>query len=157
MRTDYVGSCSWCAVFLVSVLVAAPAGAQNAQNQANNNPDRNRAIDPAESRAEQAAEELVSLSPDRIIGLLRTEPGLLLQVKKALVRKAYEQGRLLDPRDLTDDSLFRLVREDENVRVLVTHEIEDRFYIRAKPTREELQRGLVTSPNREPAETGGRG
>jgi len=36
---------------------------------------------------------------------------LLLQVKKALVRKAYEQGRLLDPRDLTDDSLFNLVRE----------------------------------------------
>ena len=70
-------------------------------------------------------------------------------MKKALVRKAYEQGRLLDPQDLTDDSLFRLVREDENVRVLVTHEIEDRFYIRAKPSREELERGLVTKPNRE--------
>ena len=65
------------------------------------------------------------------------------------MRKAYEQGRLLDPQDLTDDSLFRLVREDENVRVLITHEIEDRFYIRAKPTREELERGLVTRPNRE--------
>jgi protein involved in polysaccharide export with SLBB domain len=139
-------------VFLVSVLVAAPAGAQNAQNaqnQTNNSPDRNRAIDPAESRAEQAAQELVSLSSDRIITLLRTEPGLVLQVKKALVRKAYEQGRLLDPQDLTDESLFRLVREDENVRVLVTHEIEDRFYIRAKPSREELERGLVTESRRD--------
>jgi protein involved in polysaccharide export with SLBB domain len=136
------------ALFL-GTLGAAVAGAQNAQIQADHSPNRNRPIDSAESRAEQAAEELVSLSPDRIIGLLRTEPGLLLQVKKALVRKAYEQGRLLDPRDLTDDSLFRLVREDENVRVLITHEIEDRFYIRAKPTREELERGLVTRPNRE--------
>ncbi len=131
-------------VFLVSVLVAAPAGAQNAQNQTNNNPDRSRAIDPAESRAEQAAQELVSLSSDRIITLLRAEPGLVLQVKKALVRKAYEQGRLLDPQDLSDESLFRLVRQDENVRVLVTHEIEDRFYIRAKPSRQELERGLVS-------------
>jgi protein involved in polysaccharide export with SLBB domain len=135
--------------FLLSLLVAAPARAQNAQNQTNNNPDRNRAIDPAKSRAERAADELVSFSSDRIITLLRTEPGLVLQVKKALVRKAYEQGRLLDPQDLTDDSLFRLVREDENVRVLVTHEIENRFYIRAKPSREELERGLVTKPNRE--------
>jgi protein involved in polysaccharide export with SLBB domain len=135
--------------FLVSVLIAATAGAQNAQNQTNNNPDRNRAIDPAGSRAERAADELVSLSSDRIITLLRTEPGLVLQVKKALVRKAYEQGRLLDPQDLTDDSLFRLIREDENVRVLITHEIEDRFYIRAKPSREELERGLVTESHRE--------
>jgi protein involved in polysaccharide export with SLBB domain len=143
--------------FLLSVLVVAPGRAQNAQNQTNNSPDRNRSIDPTESRAERAADELVSLSSDRIIGLLRTEPGLLLQVKKALVRKAYEQGRLLDPQDLTDDSLFRLVREDENVRVLITHEIEDRYYIRAKPTREELERGLVTRPNREQPKEAGAG
>ena len=130
-------------VSLILLVGALGAASARAQNQMNNSPNRNRAIDPAESRAEHAAEELVSLSPDRIIALLRTEPGLLLQVKKALVRKAYEQGRLLDPQDLTDDSLFRLVREDDNVRVLVTREIEDRYYIRAKPTREELERGLV--------------
>jgi protein involved in polysaccharide export with SLBB domain len=137
-------------VILALFLGTLGAAVVGAQNQADNSPNRNRPVDSAESRAELAADELVSLSPDRIIGLLRTEPGLLLQVKKALVRKAYEQGRLLDPQDLTDDSLYRLVREDENVRVLITHEIEDRFYIRAKPTREELQRGLVTKPNREP-------
>jgi protein involved in polysaccharide export with SLBB domain len=136
-------------VILALFLGTLGAAVVGAQNQADNSPNRNRPVDPAESRAERAADELVSLSPDRIIGLLRTEPGLLLQVKKALVRKAYEQGRLLDPQDLTDDSLFRLVREDENVRVLITHEIEDRYYIRAKPTREELERGLVTRPNRE--------
>src|SRR5690349_4247728 len=48
------------------------------------------------SRAEQAAEQQVALSPEKIIELLRQEPGLLLQVKKMLVRKAYEQGRILD-------------------------------------------------------------
>src|ERR1022692_957253 len=35
--------------FLLGVLGAAPARAQNAQNQLNNSPNRNRAIDPAES------------------------------------------------------------------------------------------------------------
>src|SRR6266567_5148795 len=40
------------------------------------------------SRAEQEAEQKVVLSPDKIIELLRQEPGLLLQVKKMLVRKA---------------------------------------------------------------------
>jgi protein involved in polysaccharide export with SLBB domain len=100
------------------------------------------AIDQANSRAEQEAEQLVSLSADKITRILGDEPGLLLQVKKALVRKAFEQGRILDPNDLTDDALFRLVREDQNVRVIATREIEDRSYIRAKPTREELARSL---------------
>src|SRR5260370_10640647 len=55
------------------------------------------------SPAEQEAEEKVSLSPERIIALLGQEPGLLLQAKRILVRKAYEQGRILDPGDLTAD------------------------------------------------------
>jgi protein involved in polysaccharide export with SLBB domain len=104
------------------------------------------AVDQANSRAEQEAEQLVSLSADKIIQILENEPGLLLQVKKALVRKAFEQGRVLDPNDLTDDALFRLVREDQNVRVIATREIEDRSYIRAMPTREELARNLPCRP-----------
>jgi protein involved in polysaccharide export with SLBB domain len=110
------------------------------------------ALEQKYSRAEQEAEKMVSLSADKIILLLREETGLLLQVKKALVRKAFEQGRVLDPSELTDDALFRLIREDDNVRVIATHEIVDRQYIRAKPTREELAKNLpckqplLTSP-----------
>ena len=92
----------------------------------------------AKSRAEQEAEQRVALSPDKIVELLRQEPGLLLQIKKMLVRKAYEQGRLLDPEELSDDVLFRLITRDEKIRILVTHEIVDRNYIRAKPNRDEL-------------------
>ena len=110
--------------------------------------DRYGSVESVKSRADRAADDLVSLSPDKIISLLRAESGLFLQVKKALVRKAFEQGRLLDPQDLTDDAVFSLIREDENVRVLVTREIEDRSYVRAKPTREELARGLVSEPLR---------
>ena len=57
-----------------------------------------------------------------------------------LVRKAYEQGRLLDAHDLTDDALYRLISKDEMIRVLVTREIEDRGYVHVKPTQEELAR-----------------
>jgi protein involved in polysaccharide export with SLBB domain len=103
---------------------------------------RSTAIDQANSRAEHEAEQMVSLSPDRILNILRQEPGLLFQVKKALVRKAFEQGRILDPNDLTDDALFNLIRQDDNIRVIATHEIVDRSYIKAKPTREELARDL---------------
>jgi len=103
---------------------------------------RSTAIDQANSRAEHEAEQMVSLSPDRILNILRQEPGLLFQVKKALVRKAFEQGRILDPNDLTDDALFALIRQDDNIRVIATREIVDRSYIKAKPTREELARDL---------------
>ena len=105
------------------------------------------AIDQADSRAEQEAEQLVSLSADKITQILQNEAGLLLQVKKAIVRKAFEQGRVLDPNDLTDDALFRLIRDDQNVRVIATQEIESRSYIKAMPTREELARNL---PCRDP-------
>src|SRR5579863_5986285 len=105
------------------------------------------AIDQANSRAEQEAEQMVSLSADKITQILQGEPGLLLQVKKAIVRKAFEQGRVLDPNELTDDAVYRLLREDQDVRVIATREIEDRSYIKAKPTREELARNL---PCRDP-------
>ncbi len=108
---------------------------------------RSTAIDQADSRAEQEAEQMVSLSADKITQILENEAGLLLQVKKAVVRKAFEQGRILDPNDLTDDALFRLIKEDQNVRVIATHEIESRSYIKAKPTREELARNM---PCRDP-------
>jgi polysaccharide export outer membrane protein len=103
-------------------------------------PKRTTAAPDSMSRAEQEAEQLVSLSSDKIITLLNEEPGLLLAVKKMLVRKAYEQGRILDPQDLTDEALFRLINSDVSIRILITREIENRQYVRAKPTREELAR-----------------
>jgi len=112
--------------------------------------DRTRAVPRDRSRAEQEADRLVSLSADKIISLLRDEPGLLLECKKVLVRNAFEQGRLIDQNDLTDDAVFRMIQDDENVRSLFTKEISDRNYIRAKPTKEELQQnwmvGLIPAP-----------
>jgi len=105
--------------------------------------DRTRAIQQSDSRAQQEADSLVSLSADKIISILTQEPGLLLAVKKLLVRKAYDQGRLLDPQDLDDDAVYKLVRADHNVRALITRELEDRYYVRAKPNsreREEMER-----------------
>lgn len=86
-----------------------------------------------EDRAEREAEQMVSLSADAIQQILQREPGLLLEVKKTLVRKAYEQGRLLDPNDLTDETLYALLQQDNNLRILATREIEARMYVRAKP------------------------
>src|SRR4030088_3518854 len=85
-------------------------------------------------RAEEEAEQMVSLSASSITQILLREPGLMLAVKKTLVRRSYEQGRLLDPVDLTDEALFQLLRDDANVRTLITREIEDRSYVRAKPS-----------------------
>ena len=103
---------------------------------------RTRALDDADSRAEREAERLVSLPPEKIILLLQQEPGLFLEIKKMLVRKAYAQGRVLDPQELTDEAVFRLVRNDEDTRALITQQIVDRGYVRAKPTRKELARQM---------------
>jgi hypothetical protein len=68
------------------------------------------------SRADQAAEETVSLSAEQIIEILRREPGLLLAVKKALVREAFAQGRLIEAADLQDEALYGSLREDDHGR-----------------------------------------
>jgi len=101
---------------------------------------RTRALAESHSQAEQQAEQTVSLSAEKLITLLQKETGLLLEVKKLLVRKAFEQGRILESKDLTDEALFRLMREDENIRVLATQEVMKRRYIQALPTEEERQR-----------------
>src|SRR6202167_1324685 len=117
------------------VLCAAFASAQDAPVYG-----RTRALDESRSQAEQQAEQTVSLSAEKLITLLQKETGLLLEVKKLLVRKAFEQGRILESKDLTDEALFRLMREDENIRVLATQEVMKRRYIQALPTEEERQR-----------------
>src|SRR5690242_14550611 len=100
----------------VAVAVAfciAGIGAQNIAAQRrddsalNDHTSRTRAIDESDSRVQKEAEQLVSLPSEKIILLLEQEPGLFLEVKKMLVRRAYSQGRVIDPKELTDESIFR--------------------------------------------------
>src|SRR5262249_52820589 len=67
--------------------------------------DKTKAASVDKSRAEQEANRLVSLSADKIVALLTQEPGLFLKCKKLLVRIAFEEGRLIDEDDLTDDAV----------------------------------------------------
>jgi len=106
-----------CSAILFLGVIASAQTAPPRQNQddmdSQDRPSRVRAIDEADSRAEQEAEHLVSLPPEKIILLLQQEPGLFLEVKKKIVRKAFAQGRVLDPKELTDEAIFRQVRDDE--------------------------------------------
>ncbi len=119
-------------------MLAPQAEAQRATSSYD--PSTSRSQVPMTQQEKDAVDDQVALSSDQIIELLKNEPGLDLEVKKALVRKAYEQGRLLDPKDLEDEVLFNLVNKDFNVRVIATREIENRGYVRAKPTQAELER-----------------
>jgi protein involved in polysaccharide export with SLBB domain len=125
----------WLAFAIFGLLAISAAGQQSSSYY-----DRKTAVNLPISRAEQEADQIVSLAPDTIISILRKEVGLMLQVKKAVVRKAFDQGRILNPAEISDDSLFTMIREDDSIRVVVTKEIVDRAYVRAKPTQEELRR-----------------
>lgn len=131
---------SRCSCLLLIALSVGLAFCTQAAGQYSFPTDHKTALDVPESQAEREAEQLVALSPEKIISILQNETGLMLQVKRLLVRKAFEQGRLLDPEELTDDALFSLIRQDYKIRVLATREIEQRFYVRARPTRQELDR-----------------
>src|SRR5690349_6906612 len=78
-----------------------------------------------------------ALSADVVIQLLRTEPALKLQVKRVLIQKALDQGRLLAEEDLGDTDLYGLIRDDLTIRKIASDEIEKRHYIALRPTDEE--------------------
>ena len=79
-----------------------------------------------------------ALTPDVIIQLLRTEPALKLQVKRILIQKALDQGRLLAEEDLGDNDLYALIRDYLTIRKIASDEIEKRHYLPLRPTDEEV-------------------
>jgi hypothetical protein len=83
-------------------------------------------------------------SADDIISFLRSNPDLLASVKAWILQNAHEQGELLETTDLTDDALFRIIREDERARGLVVQKIEDYSQVRTPP---------LSSPEEEPDAT----
>ncbi len=117
------------------------------------------------SQAEKEAERLATLSAEQIISILAKEPGLMLQFKRDLVRMVYSEGRILDADEFTDEAAFRLLREDVNVRRIATKEIENRNYVRPKPTQEEIERlrqlreyyGVYLEPEKSATELGPNG
>ncbi len=78
-----------------------------------------------------------ALTPDVIVQLLQSEPALKLQVKRVLIQKALDQGRLLAEEDLGDNDLYALIRDDLNIRKIASDEIEKRHYLALRPTDEE--------------------
>src|SRR5689334_9549270 len=91
-------------------------------------------VDQARSKTPDADAALTS---DVIIQLLRQEPALKLQVKRVLIQKALDQGRLLAEEDLGDNDLYALIRDDLTIRKIASDEIEKRHYLPLRPTDEE--------------------
>lgn len=79
-----------------------------------------------------------ALTADVVIDLLHSQPALKLQIKRVLIQKALDQGRLLAEEDLGDVELFTLIRDDLTIRKIASDEIEKRHYLDLKPTDEEI-------------------
>jgi protein involved in polysaccharide export with SLBB domain len=141
-----------CIPYLINVARAQTATGQRVEGS----PRYQYATRKMSDSEEQRLANQVTLSAEKIIEILRDEPGLTVEVKKALVKKAYEQGKLLDPESLTDSVLYGLINEDNNVRIIATNQILDRLYVQAKPTKEELEHGRypLETPGKEEAPAG---
>ncbi|HWH60704.1 MAG TPA: hypothetical protein VN682_23975, partial [Terriglobales bacterium] len=79
-----------------------------------------------------------ALDADVIINLLTKNPALALEIKRELIQKAFDQGRLLEQEDLTDAVLYDLIRQELSIRQIATEQIESRHYLELKPTDQEI-------------------
>jgi protein involved in polysaccharide export with SLBB domain len=70
-----------------------------------------------------------ALPPDRLVDILRQQPEALVAMKRIAVRYLQEQGRTIADSELTDDVLFARVKQDEQLRRLLTRELKTRGYL----------------------------
>lgn len=64
---------------------------------------------------------------------LRRDPGLALKVKQAVIDRAEAEGRIVDPAELTDDALYRMLANDPTVAAIASEKIvEARFIAQSK-------------------------
>ncbi|HZU23043.1 MAG TPA: SLBB domain-containing protein [Terriglobales bacterium] len=131
-------------LFLGSVSISAAAHA--AAGVAQSAPTRAEAEQLAAAQQGQAripdrmpAIEGVAADAPTLITFLKADPGLTLHIKRLLIEKAYDMGRLLAEADFKDEDLYRLIEEDENVRTFVTRDLEQRGYITVRPTEREAR------------------
>jgi len=95
-----------------------------------------------------------ALSADVIVDLLRRQPALKLQVKRVLIQRALDQGRLLAEEDLGDTELFDLIRDQFTIRKIASDEIEKRHYLLLRPTDEEAFEARLNQRRVEQLENG---
>src|SRR5438477_10747717 len=96
-------------VLLLSLCTLGLRAQERDNRERDNHSERMRAIKEADSRAQREADRLVSLPPERIILMLQEEPGLFLEVKKMIVRKAFAHGLGLEFKDLGDEAVLRVI------------------------------------------------
>jgi polysaccharide export outer membrane protein len=108
------------------------------------------------------ADVFISVDPNKIIEILRREPGLTFTVKKLLADAALQEGRLLDDTSFQDSTLYYLIETDDNIRAMVTAELIKRKYIQVAPTEQEsvaesLRQQRVQAALSRAAKDGGQG
>ncbi len=79
-------------------------------------------------RSVSGASSRALLPAERIVDVLRRDPGLVLAVKEAILKNAEQQGRILESSELTDSALFRMVADDPSAALIATQEMTRRGY-----------------------------
>ena len=91
---------------------------------------------------EPAGTGMAALPAARLIEVLRAQPKLLADLKLTVVEYLQQNGRSEGETELTDDALFRHIREDSQLRALLTGELKSRGYL----GQEDLERLAEPTP-----------
>ena len=102
---------------------ALPAHAQNSRDQ-NSYPS-------SEPASELARENLkhVAASATEIESILHKDPGLVVELKSWIAKRATEQGQIVTDDDLTDQAIFERLRNDIEFRAVATRLVQRYGYL----------------------------
>jgi protein involved in polysaccharide export with SLBB domain len=84
------------------------------------------------------ADKFAALDAETVAQILRDNPGLMLEVRKRLIKRAYNQGHLVQPGDFATADILELIHDDAEARVIATQEIVRRDYLKLQPTEQEV-------------------
>jgi len=77
--------------------------------------------------------ERVAATAEQIAEVLNRDPGLMVELKRALAEDAGASGQLLEESDLSDAAIAERLRDELRTRVLATHLLQRYGYLLPKP------------------------
>jgi len=117
----------WKLGILAGFAAALPLGAQQAATSQSANPYG------MYTRVARENLNRVSASATDIEAVLRREPGLMVEFKRWVAKRASNLGQLLSDKDLTDGEIFKRIENDSEARAAATRLLERYGYLAPRP------------------------
>jgi len=132
-RTAFLFACLF--AFAI-ILVCVPTFAQDKDNRTDKRNGQSQTQSQAQTQTQPQTSELTKDNLDRVAasaaqinGVLKTNPGLLVEIKRWIAKDAADHGQLIQDEDLVDAAVYMRMNRDQKLRTAATRILQRYGYL----------------------------